>query len=47
MNKKIDLLDKLIRRKERKDAQVFIKTKKRRAQKKFANITKKAQRRMK
>jgi hypothetical protein len=36
MNKKIDLLDKLIRRKERKDAQVIIKTKKRRAQKKFA-----------
>lgn len=41
MNKKINLLDKLIRRKERKDAQVVIKTKKRRAQKAFAKANKK------
>ncbi len=36
MNKNINLLEKLLKRKERKDAQVVIKTKKRRAQKKFA-----------
>lgn len=38
MNKKIDLLAKLMKRKERLDAQVVIKTKKRRAQKKFAKV---------
>lgn len=47
MNKNINLLEKLLNRKERKDAQVVIKTKKRRAQKKFGNITRKAQRRAK
>lgn len=41
MNKNINLLEKLLKRKERKDAQVIIKTKKRRAQKKFAKANKK------
>lgn len=47
MNKNINLLEKLKKRKERLDEQVRIKTRKRRAQKKFARITQQAQRRMK
>ena len=46
MNKKIDLISKLLRRKERQIEQVKIKTKKRRAQKKFAKATKQMQRRL-
>lgn len=41
MNKKVDLLSKLLRKKERLDAQVVIRTKKRRAQKKFAKLQRK------
>lgn len=41
MNKNINLLEKLLKRKARKDEQVVIKTKKRRAQKKFAKANKK------
>ena len=47
MNRNINLLEKLLKRKERLDEQSRIKTKKRRAQKKFARKTKQAQRRMK
>lgn len=46
MNKKIDLLSKLLRRKERQAEQVKIKTAKRRAQKKFAKHTKQMQRKL-
>lgn len=41
MNKNINLLEKLMKRKKRLDEQVVIKTKKRRAQKKFAKANKK------
>lgn len=41
MNRNINLLEKLLKRKERLDEQVRIKTKKRRAQKKFAKANKK------
>lgn len=47
MNKNINLLEKLKKRKERLDEQSRLKTIKRRAQKKFARKTKQAQRRMK
>lgn len=47
MNKNINLLEKLMKRKERLDALSKRKTIKRRAQKKFARKTKQAQRRMK
>lgn len=47
MNKNINLLEKLLKRKVRLDDQAKRKTIKRRAQKKFANKTKQAQRRMK
>lgn len=47
MNKNINLLEKLLNRKERLDALAKRKTIKRRKQKKFAKKTKQAQRRMK
>lgn len=47
MNRNINLIGKLLKRKERLEERVRVKTKKRRALKKFGNITKKAQRRMK
>lgn len=47
MNRNINLLEKLKKRKERLDEQVRIKTRKRRAQKKFARITKQGLRRRK
>ena len=47
MNKKIDLLGKLLRRKERQEEQVKIKTAKRRKQKKFAKKNAQRQRRNK
>lgn len=47
MNKKVDLLGKLIRKKERLEAQVVIRTKKRRAQKKRTKLAQQAARRRK
>lgn len=41
MNRNINLIEKLLKRKERLDEQSRIKTKKRRAQKKFAKANKK------
>lgn len=46
MNKNINLLGKLLKRKELQEEQVRIKTKKRRAQKKFAQVTIKKQRKL-